>query len=232
MIWLLVYGVLVLFIGGPNGIGQHLHGAIYGPTRDVGPAEVYLWALYNFIFYAAIPYAVFRRRGYDHRAMFLKSADARNDTILILVVLILESAGEISAFPGILSLTPHEILIGAPLTFVVHLIGTGIPVMVFLYALLFPRYVKVTGSAASAIVYGALSYAALHLFEYWAVYDSVTNAVLSIIFLFLQFTGPGLVKSYLTWRTGNAWVHLWVYHAVAPHVTIDTPHLVKYFGIR
>lgn len=67
---------------------------------------------------------------------------------------------------------------------------------------------------------------------YWAVYDSVTNSMLTIIFLFLQFGPPGLVKSYLTWKTGNAWVHLWAYHAVAPHVTVDTPHLVKVFGIR
>jgi hypothetical protein len=28
------------------------------------------------------------------------------------------------------------------------------------------------------------------------------------------------------------WVHLWAYHAVAPHVTVDTPHVVKIFGIR
>ncbi|HET8580747.1 MAG TPA: hypothetical protein VFL31_07090 [Nitrospiraceae bacterium] len=164
--------------------------------------------------------------------MFLRSEDPRNDTILILVVLILESAGEIFTFPGLPSLTPQQLLIGVPLTFVVHLFGTGLPVMVFLYSLLFPRYVKVTGSAASAIVYGALTYAGLHFFEYWMVYDSLPNAVLSITFLFLQFTPPELVKSYLTWRTGNAWVHLWAYHAVAPHVTVDTPHLVKVFGIR
>jgi len=91
---------------------------------------------------------------------------------------------------------------------------------------------KVTGSPVAAIVCGSLTYAGLHLFEYWAVYDSLANALLSITFLFLQFTPPGLVKSYLTWRTGNAWVHLWAYHAVAPHVTVDTPHVVKIFGIR
>ncbi len=56
--------------------------------------------------------------------------------------------------------------------------------------------------------------------------------LLTIIFLFLQFGPPGLVKSYLTWKTGNARVHLWAYHPVAPHVTVDTPHLVKVFGIR
>ncbi|MGH2375761.1 MAG: hypothetical protein ACRDIC_20110, partial [bacterium] len=167
MIWLLVYGVVVLFAGGLNGIGMHLHGAIFGPVRGIAPTDVYMWALYNFIFFAAIPYFVFQSRGYDHRAMFLRSEDARNDTILIFVVLILESAGEIFTFPGVFSLTPHQLLVGAPLTFIVHLLGTGFPVMVFLYSLLFPRYVKVTDSAASAIVYGALTYAGLHFFEYW-----------------------------------------------------------------
>jgi len=232
MIWLLVYGAVVLFAGGLNGIGMHLHGSIFGPTREVGPKDVYVWAVYNFMFFAVIPYVVFRRRGYDHRSMCLKSENARSDAILILVVLIIESAGELVTFPGLFSLTARQLLIGVPLTFVLHLVGTGIPVMVFAYALLFPRYVKVTGSATSAIVCGALTYAGLHLFEYWTVYDSLTNGVLSIAFLLLQFTPPGLVKSYLTWRTGNAWVHLWAYHAVAPHVTVDTPHVVKAFGIR
>jgi hypothetical protein len=41
-----------------------------------------------------------------------------------------------------------------------------------------------------------------------------------------------MIKSYLTLRTGNAWVHLWAYHAIAPHVTSDTPIVVKIFGIR
>lgn len=232
MIWLLVWGVVVLFAGGLNGIGMHPHGAIYGPTREIVPADLYVWALYNFVFFAAIPYAVFRRRGYDHRAMLLKSQNPRNDAILIIVVLLLESAGELFTFPGLFSLTARQLLIGVPLSLVLHLVGTGLPVVVFSYSLLFPRYVKVTGSAASAIVYGALTYAGLHLFEYWTVYDSLRTGILSITFIFLQFTPPGLVKSYLTWKTGNAWVHLAAYHAVAPHVTVDTPHLIKVFGIR
>jgi hypothetical protein len=38
----------------------------------------------------------------------------------------------------------------------------------------------------------------------------------------LLFGGPGMVKSYLTQRTGNAWVHLWGFDAISPHVTDDT----------
>ena len=66
----------------------------------------------------------------------------------------------------------------------------------------------------------------IHVFESWAVYDSARTAALSLIFLGLQYFGPGLVKSTLTLRTGNAWVHVWAYHAVAPHVTLDTVTLL------
>jgi len=38
-----------------------------------------------------------------------------------------------------------------------------------------------------------------------------------------QYLGPGMMKSVLTLRTGNAWVHALGYHAVAPHVIVDTP---------
>ncbi len=231
-IWLLVYGTAVLFVGGLFGIGMHLHGAVFGPTRDVMASEAYVWAGYNLLFFAVIPYLAFRSRGYDRRAMCLRSENLGNDTLLIVVVLVLESVGELATFPGLFSLSASQLLIGMPVTFLLHLLGTGIPVMIFVYALLFPRYLKATGSGASAVVFGALTYAWLHIFEYWTTYDSVTNGFLSIIFVFLQFAFPGLVKSFLTWRTGNAWVHLWAYHAIAPHVTVDTPHIVRIFGIR
>ena len=94
------------------------------------------------------------------------------------------------------------------------------------------RYLKLTGSVTTTVLLGALSYAALHVFEYWTVYDSVSHSVLSVIFVVLTFIGPGMIKSYLTLRTGNAWVHLWGYHAIAPHVTTDTPVVVRIFGIR
>jgi len=36
-----------------------------------------------------------------------------------------------------------------------------------------------------------------------------------------------MVKSALTLRTGNAWVH-----AIAPLVTLDIPNIVRILGIR
>ena len=50
-------------------------------------------------------------------------------------------------------------------------------------------------------------------------------------FLLLTYTGPGMIKTLLTLRTGNAWVHVWAYHALA-HTLVDTPHLVEALHIR
>ena len=104
--------------------------------------------------------------------------------------------------------------------------------MIFIYAILLPRYLKLTGSLATTWLLGGVSYAALHIFEYWTRYDIPSHALLSVIFVMLTFVPPGLMKAYLTLRTANAWVHLWGYHAISPHVTADTPMIVEIFGIR
>ena len=229
---LLAYGAVVLVIGSLFGIGLHLHGAVFGPTQEIVPSEVYIWAAYNFLSFAVVPYLLFRSQGYGHRALCLKSNNIKNDAILIVTVLLVESAVELVTFPDLFALTTSQLLIGMPVTLILHLLGTGLPVMIFVYALLFPRYMKLTGSASAAVVLGALTYAGLHIFEYWTVYDSLRHGVLSVLFVFLQFAFPGLIKSVLTLRTGNAWVHLWAYHVIAPHVTVDTPLVVRTFGIR
>ena len=46
------------------------------------------------------------------------------------------------------------------------------------------------------------------------------------------YVGPGMFKSFVTLRTGNAWVHALGYHAIAPHTLVDTPMFAKIFGIR
>ena len=232
------YGAAVLAVGQivgrwlfGAGIGLHLNGSLFGATRQETPQEVWIWALYNLVFYAVVPFLVFRARGYSREALNLKSTNLRNDALVVAVILALEAMVELGG-SGIFKLTGHQMLVGGALSFVVHLLGTGLPVMVFIYAILLPRYARLTGSAAVTVLLGALSYAALHLCEYWTRYDSLPHALLSVIFVVLTFLGPGLIKSYLTLRTGNAWVHLWAYHAIAPHVTMDTPLIVKAFGLR
>ncbi|HEX2664826.1 MAG TPA: hypothetical protein VHM93_18490 [Candidatus Acidoferrum sp.] len=236
VLWL--YGACVLGIGQllgrrlfGEGIGLHLNGSLFGPTRVQTPQEVWTWSAYNFVFYAVAPYLFFRRRGYSREALNLKSSNVRNDALVIFVILALESALEFAGKGG-LGVTHHQFMIGGLISFVVHLFGTGLPVMIFIYSILFPRYLRLTGSGATTVLLGALSYAALHVFEYWTVYDSLPHTALSVIFVVTTFFGPGLIKSYLTLRTGNAWVHLWAYHAIAPHVTSDTPIVVKIFGLR
>jgi hypothetical protein len=195
-----------------------------------GPAEFWTWAIYNFLVFAVAPYLYFRAR-YTITELNLRSSNRRNDMLLILVVLAIESAFELSAFDGMLGLNPRQALLGAPLAFALFFIGTVLPTMVLIYAILLPRYLKLTGSAISTVLLGGLTYAVMHIVEGWSVFDSPQNIALSLIFVLLQYVGPGMMKSVLTLRTGNAWVHAFSYHAIAPHMIIDTPLVVKAFGI-
>jgi len=235
MLWL--YAALVMAAGRiiglqffGEGIALHLNGSLVGATRVQAPAEVYTWAAYNGFFLALVPYVVFRLRGYSPHELNLRSHNWKNDTLVILVVLAISIGLDLTG-PNIFWLTPHQQLVGGLLSFVLHLFGTDLPVMIFIYGILMPRYFRLT-SAATAFLLAAASYPALHIFESWTRYDTPAHSVGSIILVFLVFFPPGLMKSYLTLRTGNAWVHLWAFHAISPHVTIDTRLIVKDFNIR
>ena len=241
LLGLIAYGVIVLALGqvigkavGNHGIGLHLHGALFGATEEVQTVDVYLWSAYNFVFYALIPYVYFRRKGYSREQLNLTSSNPRNDFLLIIVALVIGLGLDFATTAGDLTnQTSRQLMIGIPFSFVIHMLGTGLPVMVFIYCLLFPRYMKLTGSIATTTILGGLTYAAVHIFEYWTVYDGLENSVLSVIFIFIQFFVPGMIKSFFTIRTGNAWVHLWAYHAISPHVLSgDTANIINIFRIR
>jgi hypothetical protein len=234
----LLYGFVMLVTGqlvarslGVQGLGLHLSGSMFGLSEHVTPRDVYAWSIFNFIFYALLPYLVFRRRGYSNQQLCLRSSDLGNDILVIACVLGIGFVGALRGNP-IWQLNGHQLAAGSAIAFTASLFGTGLPIMIFLTSILIPRYKKLTGSTSATVVLGGFTYASLHLTEYWTRYDTPAHGALSFIFIMLLFGGPGMVKSYLTQRTGNAWVHLWGFHAIWPHVTDDTRIFVKIFQIR
>jgi hypothetical protein len=213
-----------------EGIAMHLNGSLLGATRVQSPIEVYTWAAYNGILLALIPYLVFRMRGYSNQQLSLKSANLKSDVLVIIVVLAF-SVGIDMMGPNIFQLTRHQQLVGGLMSFWFHLFGTDFPVMIVIYSILMPRYFKLF-SPMTAYLLGAVSYPTIHIFESGTRYDSITAAAMSLTFVYLLFIPAGLMKSFLTWRTGNAWVHVWAYHAISPHVTVDTRLIVSDFGIK
>ena len=236
---LLGYGVAALLGGfalgrafGWHPIGFHLAGTLYGTSDPVVPAEALLWAAYNLIVYAAVPLIYFRRR-YSAEGLYLKSTDRRGDVLVIIVVLLIESLAQYFALRSqIFTLTPRQLGGGVPLAFALYFVGTVLPAMIFIYAILVPRFLRLTGSAATAVILGGVTYTVMHLWDAWAVFSSPSAAALSVVFLFLTYFGPGMMKTFLTLRTGNAWVHVWAYHALAPHTFHDTPLIVRVFRIK
>jgi hypothetical protein len=218
---------------GHYAISLHMPGTLYGLSGPYTPREAVIWAIYNFVVYAALPFAYFRWRGYTLEQLNLRSNTWRADLVLILLVLVVESVVELfSLSAAIFSLSGRQLALGAALTFALNFFGTVLPIMIFIYCVLLPRYLKWTNSIALTILLGGLSYAALHVGESWADYSTLSSGLLSLIYLTLQYIGPGMVKSVLTLRTGNAWVHALGYHAFEPHVLIDTPTVVDIFQLR
>ena len=241
-VWLLIGYSLLGQIGGfflAQAFGWHpfsfhIAGTLYGaPQGDLpAPAEAFVWAIYNFVVYAILPYLFFRR-SYSAEALNLKSSNRRNDLLVIVVVLVLETSFNVLALSSaILRLTPNQLVLGVPLTFGLYFFGTVLPTMILIYAILVPRLLKLTGSIATTVILGGIAYTLMHGLDAWLVFTSPTGAVLSVIFLFFQYFAPGMFKTFLTLRTANAWVHVFAYHAIAPHTLIDTPLIVKIFGIH
>jgi hypothetical protein len=193
--------------------------------------ELWTWAIYNFVVFAVVPFFWFRRR-YSATQLSLRSTNRANDLLVIVVVMAIESLVELGAFPGIFQLSIHQLLTAAPLAFGVFMIGTVLPTMVLIYAILIPRYLKLTGSFASTVLLGGVTYAAMHVVEGWSVFTTPREIALSLIVVVLQYFGPGMMKTVITLRTGNAWVHAIAYHSIAPHMLVDAPLMVKVFGLR
>jgi len=209
----------------------HLAGTLVGCSRLASPGEAITWCVYNFIVFAVIPYVWFRRR-YSNLQLNLTSVAPMSDAFVILVVGAVEGATEFLTLPGITKLSPHALMLAGPLSFLLFFFGAVLPTMVLIYAILLPRYMKLTGSVTATAILGGLTYAVMHLVEGWSSFASPRDTLLSLIFVFLTYTSPGMFKAYFTLRTGNAWAHAIGYHAFAPHVIVDAPMIAHVFGIE
>ena len=135
-----VGGWIVGRVLGYRAFSFHIAGTVFGCAVPPQPTEVCVWASYNFVVFAVVPYLYFRRR-YTNTRLNLHSTDRRNDALVIFVVLAVESAFELAVFNNnIFGLTSHQILLGAPLTFLIFFIGTVLPTMILIYSILLPRY--------------------------------------------------------------------------------------------
>ena len=67
--------------------------------------------------------------------------------------------------------------------------------MVLIYAILLPRYLKITGSPLVTVLLGGATYALMHIVEGWSLFDTPRDTALSLIFVMLTYLGPGMFKS-------------------------------------
>ncbi|GAA2164158.1 hypothetical protein [Actinomadura napierensis] len=237
-LWLTAYGVAGL-IGGyalGRGLGYHpfslhLDGSMYGTHDHVVPAEAIIWAAYCLVVFAVVPLLFFLRR-HPARSLNLVSSDRRGDTKVIVVVFAIEATVQYLAMhPEMFHLSARQLATGLPLTFALYLAGAVLPAMVFVYCILVPRLALLTGSTATTVILGGVAYAALHVWDGWTLWGTPSNAALSVIFLLATYFGPGMFKTWATVRTGNAWVHVWAYHAFVPHTMMNTPLIVRIFRL-
>ena len=156
----------------------HIAGTLVGcgVTPDIG--ELWTWAIYNFVVFAVMPHLWFRRR-YSATQLNLRSTNRTNDLLVIVAVAVIESLVALGEFPGIFQLNARQLLIAAPLAFGILMIGTVLPTMVLIYAILIPRYLKLTGSGATTVILGGVTYAAMHIVEGWSVFTTPRDIAVS-----------------------------------------------------
>ena len=129
----------------------HLADTLVGISKPPLPGEVAIWSAYNFIVFAIVPWLCFRSR-YSAEQLNLRSSDRLNDLTVIVIVALVESLVELGSFPGLFDLSVRQVLLGAPLAFGFYFLGTVLPTMILIYAILLPRYASPPESSSEALL--------------------------------------------------------------------------------
>jgi hypothetical protein len=225
---ILVWMALVLVVGSTFDVRTHI--AFVGLSE--GAAELWagedarstvVWAAYNFLGLAALPYLYFRYRlGYSPASMLLRFPRPRVWAPYFLVIGTLGFVFAVTPEYGSTPLRAHL------LTLVLFTVGSFLPIMITTQSLLTPRLAHLTGSWVTGAVLSALAYAALNTTEAFLAWGSSAQVLLSLAWC-MQVAFWGLVKAITTLRTGNAWMHIATTHTI--HLA-EAPAVASTFSIR
>ena len=209
----------------------HLAGTLVGCSTPPRVGEVWTWAIYNFVVFAVAPYLWFRSR-YSAMDLNLRSTNRSERSSCHRRGRDTRRSGRTDHISRLLQLERPPDPAGCA-TVVRHLHARNGPADhgVDLRDP-HPALPQVDRFVRATVILGGVTYAAMHIVEGWSVFGTPRNIALSLIFVALQYFGPGMIKTVITLRTGNAWVHAIGYHAVAPHILVDTPLIANAFGIR
>ena len=69
----------------------HVAGTLYACSVPPAPGELAVWAGYNLLAFAVVPFLWFRRR-YTNEQLSLRSSNRRNDILVIVVVMAIENS--------------------------------------------------------------------------------------------------------------------------------------------
>lgn len=208
-------------------LGLRTHIASIGLTeatmhvwREQTVGSILAWTAYFAVSCVLIPLVVLRLRGYGRSTMLLGFPHgARWIVYCIAAAVISLGAFTSSAF---FQLPPAAHL----LAIVVFSLGTFLPVMVLIQAVIVPRLALVTGSWISAAVLGGFIYGLYHSGEFFMDWSADTLLLSSS--WFMQFSFFGVMKALTTLRTRSAWIHIFNTHM--PHLA-EAPALAEAFGL-
>lgn len=225
---LLLWMALVVGVGAVVGVRTHIAFVGLGDgSRELWSGETaastLVWAAYNFVALAVVPFAFFRYRlGYDARSMLLRFPRPR---VWVPYFVVIGTLGFVPAATQDYWTTP---LPAHLLTLVLFTAGSFLPIMITTQALLAPRLATLTGSWVTGAVASAVVYAALNATEAFLAWGSVDQVLLSLAWA-AQVAFWGLVKAITTLRTGNAWLHIATTHTI--HL-VEAPAVADAFELR